>query len=346
MIRNKELQSIGAELINASTGAAFTGGVLVYVTVDGGTQALGATGAGVCTAEGHGYYTYTPTAQETNGDLCAFTFVGTGAVPATIQIATVTPSQQSALATATGGTSTPIDTILRDAFREIAVFAPTDSIPPDDMSFALGKLNRLFDNMTDDRRVVFANQFVTYPLIPNHTPHTIGPNSADFTVTTRPVSIELAQFVLTSVTPNLYLPIHLRDDAWWASVPIRGVTSSICTDLYYSPDWPNGTLNLWPVPSVAGSLELVTRTVFALVSVTDTFWLPPGYRDWVTLKLAEALVSGYPGSTVAPTLGKAIADGESRLLTSNVRAPSLATADYGTGGGRGGSFNYKDRQWH
>lgn len=88
MRKNISGQKIGAQMIDASTGAAFTSSVTVYVTGDAGTQAAGSVGSGACTHEGNGYHTYAPAQAETNYDLVAFTFVGTGAVPQTVQVYT------------------------------------------------------------------------------------------------------------------------------------------------------------------------------------------------------------------------------------------------------------------
>lgn len=91
MKKNVAGQRIGAQMVAASDGSEFTGTVTVYVTLDAGTQAIGTVGSGVCTHEGHGYHTYAPSQAETNGDLNAYTFVGTGAVPATVQLSTTFP---------------------------------------------------------------------------------------------------------------------------------------------------------------------------------------------------------------------------------------------------------------
>lgn len=88
MQKNVAGQKIGAQMVTASDGSAFTSTVTVYVTGDAGTQALGSVGSGVCTHEGNGYHTYAPAQAETNYDLIAFTFIGTGAVPTTVQCAT------------------------------------------------------------------------------------------------------------------------------------------------------------------------------------------------------------------------------------------------------------------
>lgn len=86
MRRNVSGQVVGAQMVSASDGSAFTGTVSVSVTVDGGTQGAGA-GTGP-THEGNGFHSYLPTQGETNGAHVAFTFTGTGAIPVTIQVYT------------------------------------------------------------------------------------------------------------------------------------------------------------------------------------------------------------------------------------------------------------------
>ena len=91
MKKNVVSQKIGAQMCSATDGSEFTGSVTVYVTGDAGTQAAGSVGSGACTHEGHGYHTYAPAQAETNYDLVAFTFVGTGAIPTTVQVFTTFP---------------------------------------------------------------------------------------------------------------------------------------------------------------------------------------------------------------------------------------------------------------
>lgn len=88
MRKNVASQKIGCQMTTAADGTNFTGTVTCYVTLDAGAQGLGSVGSGVCTHEGNGYHTYAPAQAETNGDLAAFTFIGTGAVSATVQVFT------------------------------------------------------------------------------------------------------------------------------------------------------------------------------------------------------------------------------------------------------------------
>lgn len=102
MIKNTAGQKIGAQMISASDGSAFTGAVTVSVTGDAGTQAAGSVGAGACAHEGNGYHTYAPSQAETNYDLIAFTFTGTGAIPVTIQVFTAAGDAFTRLGTPAG----------------------------------------------------------------------------------------------------------------------------------------------------------------------------------------------------------------------------------------------------
>lgn len=88
MQKNTAGQKIGVQMVSATDGSAFTGAVTVSVTGDAGTQATGSVGSGACTHEGNGYHTYAPAQAETNYDLIAFTFTGTGAIPSTVQVYT------------------------------------------------------------------------------------------------------------------------------------------------------------------------------------------------------------------------------------------------------------------
>jgi hypothetical protein len=75
-------------MVSATDGSAFTSTVSCLVTGDGGTQGAG---GGAVTHEGNGFHSYAPTQAETNYTHIAFTFTGSGAIPATIQTYTEFP---------------------------------------------------------------------------------------------------------------------------------------------------------------------------------------------------------------------------------------------------------------
>lgn len=342
MIKNVANQAVGEQLVDATTGAAFVGVVTVYVTGDAGAQAIGSVGSGLCTSEGNGYFTYLPAQAETNYDLVAFTFIGSGAVPRTLQFETITPTQAAALALSSGGTLLTYTgrDLIEQALIELMIYAPGDSIPGDEARYGLSKLTRLLDNLNADRQAVYANTFTAYTITPSLQPHTIGPSAATWTATQRPETIDGANLILTTVSPSIRVPLSIRDKEWWLNQTVQGLTSSIPTDLYYDKAWPNGNVNIWPVPTVAYQVELLARIVIAQMALTDVVSFPPGYLDFIILTLAKDMAGGFEKS-VSPDLASRQNEAKVRVYSNNLFTPRMRTADGGQSTVRNASsYNY------
>lgn len=227
---------------------------------------------------------------------------------------------------------------LQETFEDLTILSPNDSLSSTDAQNGLRKLTRLIDNWNAVRVAVYADRFTTYTLVPSLQPHTIGPaaSSPTFTVTQRPVSIESANLVLTSVSPAVYQGITIRTAEWWGQLTVPTLSTSIPTDLYYAPDWPLGQIYLWPVPDTAYGLELQTRIVLDDLELDDTLTMPPGYRDALILTLGEMLAPGYPIAVPQPV---AAAEARARIFANNDVTPSLSTHDSGMPGhGAGGQY--------
>lgn len=213
--------------------------------------------------------------------------------------------------------------------QEIGATDPNEVPSGPEMASGLIKLNRMLDSWNTDKRYVYTIEFDQYPITPNLQPHTIGP-SGTFVVNQRPVKIEAAQIILNANVPsnNIRYPLNLRDDDWWSQKSAYAVPGSLPTDLYYSADWPNGSLFLWPVPTVAYFLELVTWTLINQVQLTSSMCLPPGYSDAVIYSLAVALCPSY--AKQAPRelllLAKVAID---RIASPNIVSPRIGTRDAG-----------------
>jgi len=337
VIRATAGQTIGAQLVNATTGAAFAGTVTVYVTLDAGTQAIGTVGSGLATLEGQGYYTYRPTAAETDAVLIGFTFTGTGAVPATVQVFTITAAVAAALsAPASAGTATGLS-VCRAAAIAIGHLDPLETLSDGDAAFILGVLNGLVDDWNADREAVYANVFTTYSTVAAQTPTTIGPTGT-FVTAQRPVTIDGAALILTG---GIRVPITVgRDAAWWFDRSVPALAAGIPTDLYYDATWPNGSLYFYPVPNAIVAIELMTRLVLASMALATTFTLPPGYLNAVTLTVAEAIAAPL-GITLASKLEQRAAQARERIGRNNRQpTPKLRTRDRGIPSGSHGGLSY------
>src|ERR1017187_6821801 len=144
-----------------------------------------------------------------------------------------------------------IQDLIYNALTEIGVIAQGETLSAADANFALSKANDMFDEWSARKVYAYSMDFTAYTLIPGLSPHTIGPSGATFTVPVRPMRIESATIILNTSSPNVEIPIAIRDDQWWANERVKSLLSQIPTDLYYNPKFPNGELYFWPVPNLA-----------------------------------------------------------------------------------------------
>lgn len=236
-----------------------------------------------------------------------------------------------------------IATLCADAAKELGVIAVDESLQTADAAYFLGLLRRLLNAWNANRLAVYATAFPEYTLVPNLSPHTIGPSMATWLATIRPVSLDGANLILTTSTPNVNTPITVRDAQWWLGQSTPDLTSTFPTDVYYQPDFPLGKLFFWPVPTTAYAVQLMIRVLLSdTVALSDTFTLPPGYADAITLTLAEMARRSY-GKPYDPELVHAATRARAVIFGNNDVTPHLVTRDAGMTPGRGGSradFNW------
>lgn len=151
------------------------------------------------------------------------------------------------------------------------------------------------------------------------------------TSTTRPVKIADANIILTGTNPIVKVPLRIRDKDWWIANTVPTVSTTLPTDLYYNPTYPNAQLYLWPLQSFAYDIELEVWNNLADVSDTTLqFFMPPAYWSAVTWSLAETLVPTY-GVSADRAQGIMRAAMKARAIVKDLNAtvPRIVTADSG-----------------
>ena len=220
-----------------------------------------------------------------------------------------------------------VQDIITNALIEIGADAPGESLAPERATFCLSKFNRLLDNWNTENLFLFATTLFQGTLTANHNPHTLGitGSGADFATlaTSRPPVILEANLVLTDVTPNIFRPLKIVDDAWWMNNPVPSLATQIPYYLWPNYAWPNTSLYLWPVPTTAYDIRLNIQTLLANpLTLSTTFTLPPGYEDAVTLSLAESLLTTFERPP-SPMLVQKAADARGRIKSLNSEAPTM-----------------------
>jgi hypothetical protein len=199
-------------------------------------------------------------------------------------------------------TASPRD-LIYSALLEIGVQAQGEPLQAEDAQWGLEKLQRAIDQHNARREMIFSHSFLVFTLQANHAPHTIGPNG-DFKLAIRPVEIVSANFILNpnSNNPVDSPPIRIRDDAWWADVPLKALTSEVVTDLYYDAAGPLGNCNFYPICSVSNPVRLeIWNSLAQAVSLDSKLGFVQGYWDAIVSDLAVKLAPSYSRS-VSPEL--------------------------------------------
>lgn len=199
-----------------------------------------------------------------------------------------------AFTSASGAVSVaPLDLITSASF-DAGIGEAGEQIDGAEANRGLEHLQRLLDSINAQRPLVFSHNFLLFNLTPNHGPHTIGPGG-DFQQAVRPVDVLSASFVLDGSSANpVDLPINCsRDDAWWAANPLKSLTSSIITDLYYDAASPLGNLNFFPISTVGAPVRLeVWNSLPQAIDFTTKLGFVQGYWDYIVTTLAIRLCLG------------------------------------------------------
>jgi hypothetical protein len=219
--------------------------------------------------------------------------------------------------------------------------------------------NELLDEWNADRRAVYCERYFDFTLVPALSPHTIGPTGSGpaganptFVVTLRPVSLKYAALNLGG-SPAVYVPIRVRDDAWYARKGLPDLTTSIPSDVYYAPDWQDpenlgtgyGSLYFYGVPDTAYDVRLWMRGLLASIEsddLTDNFSAPQGYYAALRLTLAERWAPSL-GQQTSPQTTENARIARERIFGNNDDEPRIATADAGLGDGLGSGSGWSWR---
>lgn len=327
-IRGGTTNIAAADLINTSTGAAFVGTVTVYVTIDNGTQAIGTQNSGLATSKGNGLFQYYPSSAESDGNVCDFTFTGTGASPRTSQYFPITLAQAQAVSASSTPGSVTVNALLVAALQRL--LSGGDLPAPDDLATALLRLNDLIDAWKIEGLTVFTLSRILWT-ITTATSYTVG--STGTIVIDRPTNASELRFALlnNSATPGFEIPMVNLTEQEYQSLAIKGLTSTYPQGFYYNPTSPLGTLSPYPVPS--GSLlqgVLYAPAPAGEVGLYDTLTLPQGYRRFYRDTLAVELAPDFDMEPSQVLLQSAI-DAKAMVKRSNVRMVELQNDAVGLG---------------
>jgi len=219
-------------------------------------------------------------------------------------------------------TRTVRDLITR-ALRVAGVVGAGETPGADDADDALLSLNMMLDAWQAERLFAYSIVDRTYALTAGLATYSIG-SGATINVP-RPVRIEWA---FTRDSSNIDRQIRVVLDDVFAAISVKNIGNTYPTALYYQPSYPNGTINLWPLPAAGLTLHIGAWEVLTeYASLNATLSLPPGYEDAFVYSLVERLCPEY-GKAISADISKLAAKARANIEQDNLPGP-LSVCEFG-----------------
>lgn len=237
--------------------------------------------------------------------------------------------------------------VLTDAFTSLNVYQPSETISAADATLGLRFLNLLIGQWAQQGLTVPATARLVFPLVAGKgtstNPYTLGPGG-DLNGPKPPNqdSLERASLLLMASTPPVELPRGLMTNDAYELVPLKDLTSTLFTSVYYAPTFAGGlgSIFLWPVPTdLSNRLVLYLRAPLgAFPDLTTVVSIPDGYDDalYKNLMVSGGLARAF-GRTIDPDMRMDALQSLATIKRSNVQLSDLANdfARIGAGPGRG-----------
>lgn len=184
-----------------------------------------------------------------------------------------------------------VNDIITDAYGEIGVYGPSDTISAADSSFAMRRLNMILDTWSAQplMSMALSNQDVA-----------LTPGTQTYTLTGRPTRLRAARLSYPNSNP-LFYPVqilgvpdyeYLESRRYYNTGPTRPDT------IVYQASLPNNQLLVAPVPDQACTLRVwYDYTQPQVAALTDSLTLSPSYYKGLMLQLAMEIAPSF-GATI------------------------------------------------
>lgn len=183
--------------------------------------------------------------------------------------------------------------ILNSAGKLIGVLASGETFVNNEAQDAFNTLNTMLDGWTTQNLLQYAKTVELQTLVVNQQSYLMGTGAADWS-TPRPQKIEDINFIQTSGTTTLDLPIEIVNQDQWAAIAIKAIVSNLPTRVWIQYTYPYATLNFWPIPTVGNQVRIFSwKPLIDFASLTTTLSLPPGYQKALIYNLACDMAPQY-----------------------------------------------------
>jgi hypothetical protein len=222
---------------------------------------------------------------------------------------------------------------IEGALRLIGQLAAGEEATADDLADGLTALNQMLDSWSTERLSVFCLQDQTFTWTVGERSRTVGP-TGDF-VGTRPVLVDPSTYFKWN---NVSYPLAIANADQYNGIALKTVNSALPQVLYPNMTMPDATLYIYPVPTVAIELHLISVTELTQpATLATSLVIPPGYLRAYRYNLAVEIASEF-GIEVPQKVSR-IAELSKRTIKRINNPQNLMVMPYSLIGRRNTDFN-------
>lgn len=186
--------------------------------------------------------------------------------------------------------------LITAALQQIGELGIGESVDADNGAIGLSRLNDWIDSLGNERQLMAYVLRTTKTLTASTASYSIG--SGGSINIQRPQYLERAGLILdTTATVPVEIPVHILTDQEYAREPLKTLTSTLSTRIYYDHNWSAGLglIYVLPIPTVnTTQLVLYTpQTTTEFADLTTNYTFSPGYRRFLRLGLMCELWADY-----------------------------------------------------
>ena len=180
--------------------------------------------------------------------------------------------------------------MIQASLERIRAYAPGQSMGAASSSRGLDQLNKYLDSLSNESLACYAKTTISFQLVPLKTQYTIGLTGSPDINATRPLRLLEGAGMAYSLDANgNRYPIEVVPQTRWNVLGnVTDTTQSTTpTIIFYDPQYPLGTINVYPSPT-EGFMTYVTAymQLAQMTNLTQEFSLPPGYELMIETGLA------------------------------------------------------------
>jgi hypothetical protein len=215
--------------------------------------------------------------------------------------------------------------IIRRALRLIGVLATGETPDGPEAADALQVMNWMIEQWTNEKLMVYYMENMLFSAYAGIGTYTIGPDNSNNWQTLLPVKIESAFCRDNSSGFNNDYKLELIPNDRYQDIFQKGILTTYPKYIHYVRSWPNGSIDLWPVPTRNYTIGLSHwHQIQKYLNLTDIICLPPGYKTALAYNLAVEMAGEY-GQAISSIIQNEAVKSKAILMRVNFEPVLMST---------------------